>query len=98
MTICNTKMCNYNGNVIASFFQNTTDSDFQDIPPLDKIPTNEFIEKFLEDEDHPGLSAESTLLDMSGSRGSKTGPADLSDDDLETVLDIKGKDDINHAR
>ena len=77
-----------------TFFQSGTQSDLQDIPPLDKIPTNEFIEKFLEDDNHPTVSTESTLTEMNKSRKStksKIEPLpDLSDDDLETVLDIKG--------
>ena len=74
--------------------QSGTQTSLEDIPPLDKIPTNEFIEKFLEDDNHPALSTETTLTEMSKSRKStkaKIEPLpDLSDDDLETVLDIKG--------
>ena len=63
--------------------------------PLDKIPTNEFIEKFLEDDSSESGKKDSSSTNMKRAESKpkiKVDPLpDISDDDLETVLDIEGK-------
>ena len=82
------------------FFSKTGEDDDQTIPPLDKIPTNEFIERFLGDEDDDRRSSTSskhvallTALSPSVKDMAKVTvePLPEDNDDLETVLDDTGK-------
>ena len=70
----------------------------EDIPALDKIPTNEFIENFLDDDSDDDIdvgigrslspSKESSIIEVK--KRSIAEPLPDDQDDLETVLDIKG--------
>ena len=79
------------------------------VPPLDKIPTNEFIEKFL-DEDGESLSGRPLNL-LGDDRSYKEDVKDVfrplrpkiqveplpdENDDLETILDDKGMSFAQH--
>ncbi len=75
-------------------FQSGALGDPDNLLPLDKIPTNEFIEKFLEDDSSESGKKDSTSTNMNKENKPKikVDPLpDISDDDLETVLDIEGK-------
>ena len=77
------------------YFQSGALGDPDNLLPLDKIPTNEFIEKFLEDDSSESGKKDSSSTNMKRAESKpkiKVDPLpDISDDDLETVLDIEGK-------
>ncbi len=81
------------------YFQSGALGDPDNLLPLDKIPTNEFIEKFLEDDSSESGKKESSSTNMKRAESKpkiKVDPLpDISDDDLETVLDIEGKKTIS---